>query len=415
MALARFLQVSDLHLGRPFGWLASDRQDERRREQRRLLESVVTEAIARGAHAILIPGDLFDAEGVDADTLRSAIGAFEITGCPPAFVAPGNHDPASDSSPYWNPRALAARGMSWPSHVHVFASPHWTSAPVPSLRGVRVWGRCFTANVPSLERPLSADALRDVSGADANGFDVALFHGSREGQCPPGQKITAPFSDDEALQAPFAYVAVGHYHAASRLTASEGSSAGVRLAYAGSAAVLDPTELGVHGALEVRIEYERRLPFVETEMVVLDRRRALEIHADVANCPSAEHVDRRVLQALERAGATQDDIVTARLTGRLAKGVRLSQASTDVQARAWHLRLDWRRVRPDYDLDAYRAAEARTTEERFAQAMLAQIESESDPQLRALSEAALYYGLDAFRLGEVVPAYDEFATAEDAS
>jgi len=125
-------------------------------------------------------------------------------------------------------------------------------------------------------------------------------------------------------------------------------------------------------------------------------------------------VDRRVAQALERAGATADDIVTVRLTGRLAKGVRLSQASAEVQARAWHLRLDWRRVRPDYDLDAYRGGEARTTEERFAQALLSQIETETDPQLRALSESALYYGLDAFRLGEVVPAYEELGTAEDA-
>jgi len=299
--------------------------------------------------------------------------------------------------------------------VHIFTSPQWTSAPVPALTGVRVWGRCFTANVPSLERPLAPDALRNVSGADANGFDVAVLHGSREGQCPPGQKITAPFSDDEALQSPFAYVAVGHYHAASRITAAEGASAGVRVAYAGSAAALDPTELGVHGALEVRIEYERRLPFVETEMVALDRRRALEVTADVANCPSAEHVDRRILQALERAGATSDDIVTVRLGGRLAKGVRMAQASSEVQARAWHLRLDWRRVRPDYDLDAYRNGEGRTTEERFARALLEQIDAERDPQLRALSEAALYYGLDAFRLGEVVPAYDELGAIEDAS
>jgi len=72
-------------------------------------------------------------------------------------------------------------------------------------------------------------------------------------------------------------------------------------------------------------------------------------------------------------------------------------------------------VRPDYDLDAYRESEARTTEERFAQALIAQIEAEADPQLRGLSEAALYYGLDAFRLGEVVPAYDELAVPEDAS
>ena len=35
MALARFLQVSDLHLGRPFAWLPADRREERRRDQQR--------------------------------------------------------------------------------------------------------------------------------------------------------------------------------------------------------------------------------------------------------------------------------------------------------------------------------------------------------------------------------------------
>jgi DNA repair exonuclease SbcCD nuclease subunit len=413
MALARFLQVSDLHLGRPFGWLPNDRQDERRREQRRVLERAVSVAIERGVDAILCPGDLFDAEGVDTDTLRSAVAVFEVQGCPPVFISPGNHDPASDSSLYWNPRLLAGRGIAWPANVHVFTTPEWSSRSLPNLEGVRVWGRCFTANIPSFERPLAPDALREVSGADANGFHVAVFHGSREGQCPPGQKVTAPFSDDEALQSPFAYLAVGHYHASSRLTGNQGAANGVRLAYAGSAAALDPTEIGVHGALEVRVEYDRHQPFVETEMVELDRRHVIEAAADVTGCASAEQVDRRIQQAIERAGASEHDLVTVRLSGRLAHGVRMAQASSEVQARVWNLKLDWRRVRPDYDVAAYRAKEASTTEERFARNLLDQIERESDPAQRALIESALFYGLDAFRLGEVVPAYEELESTEE--
>ncbi|MEK7329692.1 MAG: hypothetical protein AAB113_02715, partial [Candidatus Eisenbacteria bacterium] len=79
----------------------------------------------------------------------------------------------------------------------------------------------------------------------------------------------------------------------------------------------------------------------------------------------------------------------------------------DLPARAFHLRLDLRRLRPDYDLDAYRAGDPSTTEERFASALLAQREQESDSLQRAVIESALYYGLDAFRLREVVPAYEE--------
>jgi DNA repair exonuclease SbcCD nuclease subunit len=406
MALAKFLQVSDLHLGRPLGWLPPERRDERRREQRRILEQVVGEAITRGVHAILIPGDLFDAEGVDADTLNSAVAAFQVTGCPPTFIAPGNHDPYSETSLYWGSRLLRARGLAWPDHVHVFTTAHWSARPVPGLKGVRVWGRCFTSNVPSLEHPLSTESLRDVSGADAQGFDIALFHGSREGACPPGQKITAPFTDAEATRSSFTYLAVGHYHNATRLTAGGGNSAGVRLAYAGSAAALDPRETGAHGALEVHVEYERRMPFVEIEFVELDRRKVWDLNVDVTGCASAEKVDARVRKTLDDGGVGEPDIVTVRLTGRLAKGVRLASVS-DLGQRVYRLRLDTRKVRPDYDLDAYRRQEPTTTEERFARTLLEQLDSESDPIQRALIESALYYGLDAFRLKEVTPAYED--------
>jgi len=60
MAVVRFLQVSDFHLGRPFGWLPPERRADRRHDQRRALEHSVRQAIERGAHALLVPGDLFD-------------------------------------------------------------------------------------------------------------------------------------------------------------------------------------------------------------------------------------------------------------------------------------------------------------------------------------------------------------------
>src|SRR5258706_3603949 len=85
-----------------------------------------------------------------------------------------------------------------------------------SLPGVRIWGRCFTSNGLTTERPLAAAGMRQFGAPAASGFDIAMFHGSREGQCPPGQVITAPFTDAEAQAAPFAYLAVGHYHAGSR-------------------------------------------------------------------------------------------------------------------------------------------------------------------------------------------------------
>ncbi|MCC6350395.1 MAG: metallophosphoesterase [Candidatus Eisenbacteria bacterium] len=412
MALARFLQVSDLHLGKPFAWLPADRREDRRRDQQRALEQAIAQAIERGAHAILVPGDLFDSVNVEAGLLTFAVKAFAVAGCPPVFISPGNHDPASATNAAWSQRLLQARGIAWPAHVHVFDTPSWTAATVPRLQGVRVWGRGFAANVESAERPLAKEALREVTGTNPLGFEIAVFHGSREGFCPPGQKVTAPFSDPEIAASPFVYHAVGHYHTLQRLEQplAEGvNSAGARLAYAGSGVSLDLTETGIHGALEVRIEYGHRMPFIEVEPIELDRRRVYDLNVDVTGSASADAIDRRVLKALDLAGAGELDLVTVRIAGRLSAGVRWSGPGSDLRDRTFHGRFDTTGVRPDYDLASYRGSEAKTTEERFARELLSRMDAESDPARRAMLERALYHGLDAFKLREVAPAWDEVA------
>ena len=81
----------------------------------------------------------------------------------------------------------------------------------------------------------------------------------------------------------------------------------------------------------------------------------------------------------------------------------------DVFARAFHVRWDRGAVRPDYDLDALRTGDGRTTEERFALDLLKRIDAESESDQRVALERALYYGLDAFRVREVVPQWEEVA------
>ncbi len=406
MALVRFLQVSDLHLGRPFGWLPPDRRADRRSDQRRALDLAVRQAIEREVDAILVPGDLFDLDYVDAETLAFTVHAFGVKGCPPVFVAPGNHDPYTSSSPYWNAALLRARGFAWPAHVHVFDSPAWTGVPLPGVDGVTVWGRCSIQGVDSGTRPLAAASLAQVTPAAAGGANVAVFHGTREGCLPPGGDPIAPFSDAEALASPFDYLAVGHVHAAWSVEAE----ARVRVGNAGGAIALDVSETGRHGAYEVRLATGDGPARAEVEFVELDRRRVHDLTVDVTGATSPEQVDRRVLRALDQVGADDADLVVARLVGRLARGVRYAAPGPELRPRAFHVRLDTRALRPDYDLGALRALDPVTTEDRFARALLDRLDAETDPERRADLESALLYGLDAFRLHEVVPAYEELGS-----
>ncbi len=403
MAVIRFLQVSDLHLGRPFGWLPPERRADRRSDQRRALDLSVRQAIERGVHAILVPGDLFDLDYVDADTLAFAVHAFGVNGCPPVFIAPGNHDPCSTTSPYWNPALLRARGFAWPAHVHVFDAPEWTAVPLSGLDAVCVWGRCSIQGVESATRPLAPESVAHVAAAAAGNVNVAVFHGSREGFLPPGQNPVAPFSDAEVLASPFDYLAVGHIHAPGSLE----SEAGARLGNAGAAIALDVSETGRHGAYEVRLTTGAGPARAELEFIELDRRRVYDVTVDVTGATSAEQVDRRVLRAFDQVGAGDPDLVVVRLAGRLARGVRYAAPGPELRPRAFHVRLDARALRPDYDLAALRALDPVTTEDRFARVLLERLDAETDPARRADLESALFYGLDAFRLREVVPAYEE--------
>ena len=399
MPTLRLIQLSDLHLGAPFTWLVSERRVERQREQQRALDRAVQIAIERSATALLIPGDLFDTEGVNAETMAFAVHAFTRQGCPPVFIAPGNHDPCTTQSAYWNERLLAARGWAWPAHVHVFRDAEWSRADLPAAP-VTVWGRSFVSNAPAFGRPLESRALPPRAALDASRVHIAVFHGSREAACPPGQKITAPFSDAEMLASPFSYAAVGHYHQTSRIEAN----GAVRLAYAGSPVALNISETGAHGILEVALDTVTRTANIEP--IVLDERRVYSIAADVTGAASSDAIDYRILDALQAAGVTGRDIARVKLTGRIVRGVRYVAASSDVAANVFALRLDLRELRPDYDLEGIRAREATTTEDRFAHALLAELDAEADTTRRARILSALYYGLDAFRLREVTPAWE---------
>jgi DNA repair exonuclease SbcCD nuclease subunit len=340
-----------------------------------------------------------------ADTLGFALEAFQVSGCPPVFIAPGNHDPSFPRSLCWNDALLAARGRQWPAHVRVFTSESWTSAELPELERVRIWGRCFVSQAVSAERPLAASATSSITPGDGSRVELALFHGSREGTCPYGMDLTAPFSDAEALASPFTYLAVGHYHTQALLSAQQGPAAGVRLGYAGSPVALNMSEIGSHGGLDVRIEFGRRQPYIEVEPVGLDPRRVHAIPVDVTRCGSAEQVDRRIEKALDDAGVSAEDLVCVQLTGRLAKDVRY-QPAPRLKERVFHLEVNAKQMRRDYDVESVRGREPTTTEDRFVRALLERMDNEPDPARKAAIERALYYGLDAFTLGEVVPAHE---------
>ena len=397
----RFLQVSDVHLGRVFSWLPPEKRLERRLELREVWRRAVAEAVERRVDALFVAGDLFDGEEADPETVNRAVECVRVSGCPPVYIAPGNHDCYSQANTYYDSGKMMAREQPpWPEPVHIFKTREFSAVRHPGRSDVEIWGRCVHANVESHER-----VLRDLPARDPARLNLALLHGSREGFRKPGKRLTAPFDDAELLRSGFDFVALGHYHEPGEIRDDAGV---LRAAYAGSAAALDRDETGAHGALEVRVVKQGgQVQEVTTERVELDPRRLLAVRVVLDGCGSPEAARERVHAALDGARVRATDLAICRLVGRPLPGVSVAPRAEDFVGRAWYLHLDPSGLRPDYDLQSLRGTgEPQTTEERFVRALLVELEATGDPEQRARVEAALYYGLDALRQGQVAPRYE---------
>lgn len=391
------LQISDVHFGaRLTGGrlglgteLARARSAERREVFARAFELVAE----RNLDGVLLPGDLFDHESIDVDTLRFVAHTLGSVAPKPVFLAPGNHDAFGGASPYHVEGDEDARGVRWPSNVHVFAHAEFRTVAWPGRDDVQVTGCGVAVNERSDSRRLARTIERPESPVS-----LLLFHGSRDdGEFLQAHKSTYPFSRDELLAQSFTWTALGHYHGAQILTGDDGRP---RAAYAGCPFAGGLDEQGEKGALVVYLEdHETHVEFVR-----LDRRRVLSVGCDLTGAGFGEQALARAHEALDRSGAGVLDLVRLELTGRRARGLDLT-ALEALRERVHHLNISASGLWADVDLERYPPLEeAMTTEERFVAHLRDGHAGEHAPEL---VHRALLYGLDALERGRIDTRYEE--------
>ncbi len=397
MRALRFLQISDVHFGARLtgGRLGLDAATARRREQERRVafEQAMAEVVQRDLDGVLIPGDLFDDESIDADTLRFVVHCLASVAPRPVFIAPGNHDPYGGASPYRGEAEREnERGIVWPANVHVFAHEEFRAVRWPGREEVLVIGSGVAVDRPSAQRRLAPRI-----DTEASPLRILLFHGSRDdGGFLQAHKSTYPFSRAELLAQELDWVALGHYHAAQTIVDDEGRP---RAAYSGCVLAGGLDEQGEKGALIVTLENG----CASTEFVRLDPRRVRRVVCDLSGAGFAEAARARMESALEAAGARPEDLVLLECVGRRAQGLDLGFLA-DLQEGYTHLRVDLHALRADVDLDRYPPVdEATTTEERFVAALRARFGDADE----AIVHRALLYGLDALHRGRLDTRYEE--------
>ncbi len=388
-----FLQSSDWHLGSALTGgglsLPPDVRAARRDEVDAAAEMAVAAAAACGAEALLVPGDLWDAENVPAATIHRLLEAFASFAPRPVFVAPGNHDFAGPGG-YYDPALLSALGMRpWPENVVVFRGPSWTAVPFPGRDDVTVVGRAFLSSAAVVERPLAPPPPRPSTP-----LALLLLHGSLESytgpDSPRGTKRTAPFSERELADAGFSWAALGHHHHVQVVSDDQGRPRG---AYAGCPTGRGFDEAGPRVFLRVTLPVDAA-PLVEP--IPADMRVVRDVTVDVSEL-EAGPLAERVEAALADAGAAAPDLVRVTLIGTQAYGARPADLLGPLAARVKHLAVRDRTEPPSAEPGP------RSAEGRFASDLLARRAAAADDTGRRVADLALRLGRDALAGRPVVP------------
>lgn len=237
--MIRIVHTADVHLDRCFRGtgLASGFGNRRRQSLRDVFKAIVARAGAWPADALLIAGDLFEHDRVSRDTISFLISTLRSIPDVHVFIAPGNHDPFVQDSPYAT--------EVWPSNVTIFSRPEWKSV---SIKDGALTVHGFGFDGPDVSsNPFGS--LR-IPEAERDRVHVAIAHGSERGHQPPDKRAYASFDAAQAAAEGLDYLALGHFHKPTQIEGHFDTA----IWYSGAPEGQSLREDGMHYFLEVEIQ-----------------------------------------------------------------------------------------------------------------------------------------------------------------
>jgi DNA repair exonuclease SbcCD nuclease subunit len=307
------LHTADWQIGRTYASFPPENAHPLAEARLAAVERLAALATAEGVDAVLVAGDVFDAQTVSDRTLRRLFNALAgFTG--PWLLLPGNHDAALAES-VWT-RAQRLRAV--PPHAHLLLRPEpWIDAG----RGLAV------LPAPLTQRHTHGDltAWFDAADTPAGLARIGLAHGSVQGLLAEDLDATNPIAPDRAERARLDYLALGDWHGAKRI--------GPRCSYSGTPETDRFRNNDSGQALLVQVApgaepVLRALPVGRYRWRQLEQ--ALQVPSDLDE----------LVATLATLGA--DDVLELTLTGRLdlAGQQRLAEALARAEASARHLQTD---------------------------------------------------------------------------
>ena len=330
--MTRFLHTADWQIGRQFASFDPEHAPILAEARIAVVERLAALALEHRVDAVLVAGDVFDAQTVSERTLRRLFNA--LAAYPgPWLLIPGNHDAALAESVWTRAQRLGAV----PPHVHLLL------APEPRLFEAQGFA---VLPAPLVQRHTYNDltAWFDEADTPAGLLRIGLAHGSVQGLLSEDIDSANPIAPERAASARLDYLALGDWHGCKRIDA--------RTWYAGTPEPDRFKDNGSGQALLVEIDAPGAEPRVTQLQVGRFRWQAIAGVLQVAT-------DVDALEA-RLEGLDAHDVVDLRVQGRidLAGLQRLQATIGRAEARARHLQADLSALRlepTDEDIAGLRA------------------------------------------------------------
>jgi DNA repair exonuclease SbcCD nuclease subunit len=323
MAL-RFIQIGDTHLGATLAGMPAEVAGALREAVREVLREAFLKAAATPVDVVLMPGDLFEQDGLEPQQQLRFV--YELAaGIEPLPVAiiPGNHDAIFPQSPYLTEPA--------PANVHVFTAPDFTAIETQAGaivgRGAQAGEGVNAVDWSKLPQPAPAPGLLLLHASVLHAED-----GRRH------EQMIAPVSQNALEQFGYSYIALGHYHSwrefRRQAALGQAPSGCVYAAYAGCPQGQGWDEPGAKGYLSGEIaDTGVKLEFIAAARHTIFKRR-LALPHEYAN-DALEQLERELLATALDLGA--QDMLELVLSGRWPQTWRpeLEQYVARAQRKAW--------------------------------------------------------------------------------
>ena len=312
--MPKFLHTADWQIGRLFATFDSEHAPLLARARITAVERLAALATAQGVTAVLVAGDVFDAQTVSDRTVRRLFNALSAF-AGPWLMIPGNHDAALAESVWTRAQRLGAV----PANVHLCLMPE-----------VRLFPELGFALLPAplTQRHTYGDLTDwfDTAETPAGMLRIGLAHGSVQGILAEDIDSANPIAMDRPDCARLDYLALGDWHGTKIV--------GPKLAYSGTP---EPDRFKANDsgqALLVDIPAVGIVPKITPVATAQFRWRSIGVELQVES--DADLVMDQ-LQALQ-----SNEVVDLTITGRISLALRnrLSAAIGRAEGSARHLQTD---------------------------------------------------------------------------